>query len=76
MSELKGFKDGGGDGLHKMPSGFVHTADSLAGGPRGTFISHYGAPGDPTKKGGAAADHGIIGKVALPADYPKKRGGK
>lgn len=73
---LKGFKDGGGDGLHKMPSGLIHTADSLTGGPRGTFISNFGPPGDPTSKGALKADNGIIGKVGLPKDYPTKRGGK
>ncbi len=40
------------DGLHGMPSGLYHTADSLANGPRGTFVSRFGPPGDPTKKQG------------------------
>lgn len=75
---LDGFKDGKvGDGLHKMASGFTHTADSLAGGPRGTFNSHFGAPGDPTRKASPSADAGIAGKISVPSQYPKKgKGGK
>lgn len=37
-------------GLHEMPSGLYHTADSLADGPRGLFVDRFGPPGDPTKK--------------------------
>lgn len=40
-------KDGG---LHEMPSGLYHTADSYAGGKRGTFVDRFGPPGDPTQK--------------------------
>lgn len=61
MAGLKGFKDKGGDGIHKMDSGLLHTADSLSGGARGTFNSFFGAPGDPTTKSKAASDKGILG---------------
>ena len=48
-----GLGDGGvRDGLHGMPSGLYHTADSLANGPRGTFVSRFGPPGDPERKQG------------------------
>lgn len=40
-------KDGG---LHDMPSGLYHTADSYAGGRRGTFVDRFGPPGDPTQR--------------------------
>lgn len=37
-------------GLHEMTSGLMHTADSYAGGKRGTFVDRFGPPGDPTVK--------------------------
>lgn len=40
------------DGIHIMPSGLYHTADSLANGPRGMFVDRFGPPGDCTKKAG------------------------
>jgi hypothetical protein len=50
------------DGIHGMPSGLYHTADSLANGPYGTFVSKFGPPGDPTVKQGnrheTASDRG------------------
>lgn len=64
MANLKGFKNGGdASGLHKMESGFLHTADSLAGGKRGTFKSEFGPPGDPTVKAAAAKDSSILGSA-------------
>lgn len=46
----KGPQKGTDGGLHEMPSGLIHTADSLAHGPGGMFVDRFGPPGDPTKK--------------------------
>lgn len=46
----KGPQKGTDGGLHEMPSGLMHTADSLAHGPGGMFVDRFGPPGDPTKK--------------------------
>ena len=46
----KGPQKGIDGGLHEMPSGLMHTADSLAHGPGGMFVDRFGPPGDPTKK--------------------------
>jgi|GEM_PF-4227661 len=46
----KGPQKGTDGGLHEMPSGLIHTADSLAYGPGGMFVDRFGPPGDPTKK--------------------------
>ena len=35
-------------GLHQLPSGLIHTADSLADAPHGMFVDRFGPPGDPT----------------------------
>ena len=47
-----------GEGLHELPSGLYHTADSLAGGRRGMFVDRFGPPGDPTIKPAIAGDGG------------------
>lgn len=65
-------RKGGGSGQHELPSGFSHTADSLAGGPRGTFIDRFGPPGDPAVKGNPARSEGIIGKAGTPKYLRKK----
>jgi hypothetical protein len=44
-----------------MASGLTHTADSLAGGKRGTFIDRFGPPGDPAVKARTSGDHAIVG---------------
>ena len=49
-SSPKGPQKGVDGGLHEMPSGLMHTADSLAHGPGGMFVDWFGPPGDPTKK--------------------------
>jgi hypothetical protein len=33
-------------GLHELDSGLIHTMDSNAGGPEGTFIDRFGPPGN------------------------------
>jgi hypothetical protein len=50
------------DGLHRMPSGLIHTADSLAGGVHGTFVDYYGPPGSPLDHVAHVEDGGIGGK--------------
>lgn len=52
-------------GLHEMPSGMYHTADSLANGPHGKFVDRFGPPGDPTSKTkpGKGGDAMGIGKA-------------
>lgn len=50
MAKTRSVGAGTDGGLHEMPSGLYHTADSLAGGRRGTFVDRFGPPGDPTKK--------------------------
>jgi len=39
-----------GGELYSTPSGLVHAAASLADLPRGKYIQHLGAPGDPLQK--------------------------
>ena len=39
---------GSDKGMHEMPSGLMHCADSLADGPHGMFVDRFGPPGDPT----------------------------
>lgn len=50
-----------GSGLHEMPSGIIHTADSLANGPRGTFVDRFGPPGDPQSKSSVAKNGDAMG---------------
>jgi hypothetical protein len=45
-----------------MESGLTHCADSLAGGREGTFIMHFGAPGDPLEKS-PGVKSGFAGKT-------------
>lgn len=65
-------RKGGGSGQHELPSGFSHTADSLSGGPGGTFIDKFGAPGDPAVKANPQGGSGIVGKAGLPHYLRKK----
>lgn len=58
-------RKGAKTGQHELPSGFAHTADSLAGGPGGTFIDRFGEPGDPAKKEMPTRGSGIVGKDTL-----------
>lgn len=37
-------------GMHELPSGLTHFADSLSGGVRGTFIDKFGPPAAPTER--------------------------
>lgn len=54
-------------GLHEMPSGLYHTADSLSNGPHGTFVDRFGPPGDPMKKQGCAENGDAMGIGRAPA---------
>jgi hypothetical protein len=38
------------EGLHELPSGLLHTADSLSHSPYGQFIDRFGPPGDPARR--------------------------
>ncbi len=53
-------------GLHEMPSGIYHTADSLADGPHGLFVDRFGPPGDPTKKTALARNGDATGLGRAP----------
>lgn len=54
-------------GLHDMPSGLYHTADSLADGPHGLFVDRFGPPGDPTLKSACPNDGDAMGIGRAPA---------
>lgn len=49
------------DGLHRLPSGLIHTADSLAGGVHGTFVDYFGPPGSPVDRVSHVEDGGLGG---------------
>ncbi len=54
-------------GLHELPSGICHMADSLANGPYGTFVDRFGPPGDPTKKSRCTESPGPMAMGRAPA---------
>jgi hypothetical protein len=59
FKSIKGREKDNRDGLHEMPSGLIHTADSLAGGPQGTFVDRFGPPGSPAMRAAAVRDGGV-----------------
>lgn len=63
----KGIGKGKDGGLHGMPSGLYHTADSLAGGVHGTFVDRFGPPGDPRTKTSISGSDGGSGLGKAPA---------
>lgn len=64
---------GGTRQVNHMPSGLVHTADSMAGGRGGTVIMRFGSPGDPLEKShGASSD--LYGKAPNLLEKFSRRG--
>jgi hypothetical protein len=59
---IRGGEKNNRDGLHRMPSGLLHCADSLSGGVHGTFVDYFGPPGSPLERVSAHEDGGIGGK--------------
>jgi hypothetical protein len=49
MARGKSSRGNGGE-LYETPSGLVHAAASLTDLPRGKYVQHFGAPGDPQQK--------------------------
>lgn len=47
------------DGMHELPSGLTHFADSIAGGVRGTFIDRFGPPIGPTERYTTSKEEGF-----------------
>lgn len=67
-----------GYGLYELPSGFVHAADSISGGPGGLYVEKFGAPTEPREGSfpGIKKSEGITGKQGGFFNRQLQKGGR